>query len=305
MRILVTGVSGQVGSAICRRFAALGQVVAADRTMLDLSKPHEIAGKLDKLRPDVIVNPAAYTAVDQAENEQELAFLVNAAGPAAIARWSALHDVPVVHFSTDYVFDGSGQAPWGEDDSVGPLNAYGASKLAGEEAVRAAAGSYLLVRTSWVYAASGNNFLCTIARLAQERKELRVVSDQIGSPTSASFIADVLTKIFRHNLSNLPKTFASANNVVHVAAGGETSWHGFAKAIINGLKTREFPVLTERLIPISTTDYPAKARRPLNSRLDLTRLHRVFGISPPPWTSLLEMELDEFAGLARQSRGTN
>jgi dTDP-4-dehydrorhamnose reductase len=283
-----------VGPAIAHRFVGLGSIIAADRTMLDLSKPHEIARKLDELKPDVIVNAAAYTAVDRAEDERDLAFLVNAAGPEALARWASPRGVPLVHFSTDYVFDGSGDRPWREDDAVGPLNTYGASKLAGEEAVRAAAGPHLIVRTSWVYAARGVNFLRTIARLAREREELRIVADQIGSPTSAAFIADTLVEIFHDNIADLSQGFKAAKNLVHLTTGGQTSWHGFAAAIVGGLKRRGAPVATQRVIEITTKDYPTKAIRPLNSRLDLSRLSQVFKIAPRPWNSLLEAELDLF-----------
>jgi dTDP-4-dehydrorhamnose reductase len=298
VRILVTGISGQVGAAIVPRLAGLGEVIAADRSVLDLSRPREIAGILDELNPHLIVNPAAYTAVDRAEDERDLAFLVNAAAPQALAQWAANRDVPLVHFSTDYVFDGSGERPWREDDPVGPLSAYGASKLAGEDAIRGAAGPHLIVRTSWVYAASGVNFLRTIVRLARERDELRIVADQVGSPTSAASIAGALAEIFRAHCTDLSTAFAAANGLVHLTAGGETSWHGFAGAIVTGLKQRGVPVATRRVIPITTQEYPTKAVRPLNSRLDLSRLGRAFGIAPQGWQAPLEAELDQLAATA-------
>jgi dTDP-4-dehydrorhamnose reductase len=292
VRILVTGVSGQVGSAIVRSFRDLGAVIPADRATLDLAKPHEIMHKLNELNPDVIVNPAAYTAVDRAEDERDLAFAVNAAGPEALARWAAARHVPLIHFSTDYVFDGSGKKPWRENDPTGPLSVYGASKLAGEVAVQSAAGPHLIIRTAWVYSANGINFVRTIARLARERKELRVVGDQIGSPTSAAYIAGALAEIFRANIADLPQAFVSAANLIHLTAGGHTSWHGFASAIVNGLRRRGVPIATERVIEIATKDYPTKAARPLNSSLDLSRLTQVFKITPQPWYVLLEEELD-------------
>ena len=292
MRILVTGITGQVGSATVVRLAGEGSIIAADRAMLDLSRPDEIAGKLDALRPDVIINPAAYTAVDRAEDERDLAFLVNAAGPEVLARWAAGHGVPLFHLSTDYVFDGSGMTPWRETDVTGPLGVYGASKLAGEQAVRAAGGAHLIVRTSWVYAASGANFLRTIARVARERPELRVVDDQIGSPTSAAFIADAMARILAANRGNLGAAFSSAGHCVHLAGGGKTSWCGFATAIVEGLRRRGVAIATQNVVPIPTKDYPTKAVRPLNSRLNLSRLRDVYSIIPPDWKALLEVELD-------------
>ena len=184
MRILVTGVSGQVGGALVARLPASATVLAADRSVLDLAAPQTIAGTLDRLAPDIVFNPAAYTAVDKAEDEPELAMRVNAEAPGAMARWAAARDVPLIHFSTDYVFDGSGERAWREDDAPQPLSVYGATKLAGENEIRSAGGTFLIVRTSWVYAAEGKNFLRTIARLARERSELRIVADQIGAPTS-------------------------------------------------------------------------------------------------------------------------
>lgn len=294
MRILVTGVSGQVGSAVVPRFARFGTVIAADRKILDLSEPSGIARKLDEIAPDFIVNPAAYTAVDRAEDERDLAFRVNAAAPEALARWANSNQVPLVHFSTDYVYDGTGAAPKRETDPVGPLNVYGASKLAGEEAVRAAGGPHLVIRTSWVYAAGGTNFLRTIARLAREREELTIVADQVGSPTSAAFIADTLTDIVSANRRDLAAAFSAAKNLVHMCARGQTSWHGFACAIVAGLKDRNVSVTAQRVKPIATKDYPTKAVRPLNSRLDLSHLDRAFGVNPPSWDALLETELDRF-----------
>jgi dTDP-4-dehydrorhamnose reductase len=299
VRILVTGVTGQVGFAVVRRFGELGTLVAADRSMLDLSRPQDIARTLDALQPDVIVNPAGYTAVDRAEDDAELAFLVNAAGPAALAQWAASRRVPLVHFSTDYVFDGSSERPWRENDKPAPLSVYGSSKLAGEEAVRSANGPHLIVRTSWVYAASGRNFLRTIARLACEQEEMRIVADQIGSPTSADMLANVLADIFCTQQADLSAAFASVDNLLHIAAAGHTTWHGFAEAIVTGLKDRGVRIATRRIVPIATKDYPTRARRPRNSRLDLTRLSDAFGIVPESWAALLASEMDRLV----QNRG--
>ena len=195
MRIVVTGVTGQVGKALVAPLARLGTVVPSDRSTLNLAEPATLAGALDRLAPDLIINPAAYTAVDRAEDERDLAFTINGKAAGVLAEWAARRKVPLVHFSTDYVFNGQGKTPWREDSPTGPLSAYGASKLAGEEAIRAANGAHLIVRTSWVYAAHGANFLRTIARLAHERTELKIVADQIGAPTSARVIAEGLAAL--------------------------------------------------------------------------------------------------------------
>jgi len=294
MRIVVTGVTGQIGGALLGALRQHGEIVAADRTILELARPAEIAQRLDRLTPDLIVNPAAYTAVDEAEDERDLAMCINGEAPGAMARWAAARAVPFIHFSTDYVFDGSGQRPWREDDPPRPLSAYGASKLAGENEIRAAGGCFLIVRTSWVYAASGNNFLCTIARLARERKELRVVSDQFGAPTSAAQIAGIVADIIGKNPGRLDQLFNRAGGLVHLAASGETSWHGFAKAIVDGLTMRGRRLTVENIVAIDTEARQARARRPLNSRLDTTRLREVFGAKPESWQFALATELDRF-----------
>jgi dTDP-4-dehydrorhamnose reductase len=209
-----------------------------------------------------------------------------------MARWAARRGVPLVHLSTDYVFDGGAERPWREDDEPRPLSVYGSSKLAGEKAVRDAAGPHLLVRTSWVYAATGKNFLRAITRLADERPELKVVSDQVGAPTSARVVAEGIGRIVHGDASELRRRFSAANGLVHLATAGHTSWHGFAVTIVEGLKARHAPVKAERIIPIPTEDYPTKAVRPRNSRLDLARLTYVFGIETPQWEAALAVELD-------------
>jgi dTDP-4-dehydrorhamnose reductase len=295
MRILITGVTGQVGGALHDALRPSATVIGADRSMLDLSQPEKIASVLGRCAPDLILNPAAYTAVDRAEDERELAFRVNAEAPGAIAQWAASHGVPVVHFSTDYVFDGTGSRPWREDDPTGPLSVYGASKLAGELEVRAAAGPHLIVRTSWVYAATGSNFLQTIVRLAQERAELRIVADQFGAPTSARLIANAVSTIILDGGPSLAKRVSAAGGLVNISAAGETTWHGFATSIIQGMKSRGVAFKVQNIEPILTSDYPTKARRPCNSRFDLTRLAKVFGIRPPDWDEALAAELDVLA----------
>ncbi|SPP98079.1 dTDP-4-dehydrorhamnose reductase [Bradyrhizobium vignae] len=300
MRILLTGTSGQVGRALRSPLAKLGTVLAPTRRELDLALPQEIEGRLDQLNPELIVNPAAYTAVDRAEDESELAYRVNAVAPGQMARWAARRGVPLIHFSTDYVFDGSGHLPWRENDVTAPVSTYGASKLAGEDAVRATGGPHLIVRISWVYSNHGRNFMLTIARLAREREELRVVADQFGAPTSAHVIAAAVARLLGpggHSIRSLPPE----GDVIHVACSGETSWHGFASAILAGLKKRAIYMKAERVVSLKTEGYPTKARRPHNSRFDLSKLSDSFGISMPSWQDTLEVELDALAESFRSS----
>jgi dTDP-4-dehydrorhamnose reductase len=296
MRILVTGINGQVGSALLEPLALLGTVLATDRTSLDLSRPNNIPAVLDQLYPDFIVNPAAYTAVDQAEDEQELAYRVNAEAPRQIALWAANHHVPVVHFSTDYVFDGSGNRPWREDDRTNPLSVYGASKRAGEIAVQEAGGVHLVVRTSWIFASRGRNFLNTIVRLARQGGELRIVADQIGAPTSARSIAEGLMSIFggqSANIASIRQRLRAAEGIVHLTSSGQSSWHGFAVAIVDGLRDRGIHVPVTGVTAIRTKDFPTRAVRPLNSRLDTGRLKAAFDVQLPDWRDLLNVELDQ------------
>lgn len=295
MRILVTGAGGQIGGALAARLAASHEVVAATRATLDLAQPGGIAARLDALKPDLIVNCAAYTAVDRAEDERDLAFAVNATAPGALAVWAAANGVPLIQLSTDYVFDGRGSAPFREDDKPAPLSVYGASKLAGEEAVRAAGGAHLIVRTSWIYAAEGANFLRTVVRLAQEREELRIVDDQTGAPTPASLVADGIVAIGERCAPDVAEAFGRAHGVVHLCAAGETSWFGFANAIVEGLRARGVPLAVKRIVPIASEDFPAKARRPRNSRLSLARARSVFGIAPAGWDAVLDAELTKIA----------
>lgn len=295
MRVLITGTSGQVGGALRR--LVKGELICPSRAEFDLSRSDGLPGALHAMKPDLILNPAAYTAVDRAEDEPELAMATNGHAPGAIARWAAVHGIPLVHLSTDYVFDGSGERPWREDDAVGPLSAYGRSKLAGEQAVLAAGGPHLVVRTAWVYAAEGANFMRTMIRLAKERETLRVVSDQFGTPTSAATIAGIIVRILEQGGTDPASTFARANGLIHLTNSGYASWHGFASRIIEGARSRGLSLKTREVIPISTTEYPTKAVRPANSRLDLTRLREAYGIVPPDWEQALDSELDAFLSL--------
>ena len=270
-------------------------VVSADRGALDLAQPDCLPSRLEAITPDLIINCAGYTAVDRAEDEPALAQAINAEAPGVMAQWAAKNGVPFIHFSTDYVFDGSGERPWRENDATRPLSVYGFTKLAGEQRVREAAGSFLILRTSWVYASKGTNFLCKIAELARSQKELRVVADQIGAPTSAALIADVVTKMVGSDLESLRSGAAQAQGVIHLCASGETSWHLFATVIVNGLRARGVPLAIERFLPIRSEERPTRARRPLNSRLDLARLSGLFGITPADWRAALEPELDALA----------
>ena len=299
MRILITGTTGQVGSALLSSLAPLGTVLPVTRKDLDLALYTSIEPTLDRLNPDLIINPAGYTAVDRAEDEPELAHAINAVAPGVIACWAAVRKVPLIHFSTDYVFDGTADGPWRELDPKQPLSVYGASKLEGEKRISSADGPHLIVRTSWVYAAQGQNFLRTIARLAAERDELRIVNDQIGAPTSARSIAEAIAQVLVVGQSDLAYSFATAGGLVHVAAAGETTWHGFASAIVDGLRARDIPLKTRVIHPIATREYPTKATRPRNSRLALDHLAHSFGIIMSDWKDGLERELDELAGQKR------
>ncbi|TXL66339.1 dTDP-4-dehydrorhamnose reductase [Zeimonas arvi] len=297
MKILLTGATGQVGWELARSLQPLGEVVACDRRRADLSAPASLAALVESVAPQVIVNAAAYTAVDRAEQGPELADTINGAAPAALAAAARRAGALFVHYSTDYVFDGSGDAPRREDAPVAPINAYGRSKLAGEQAIARAGSDWLVLRTSWVYASRGSNFVKTMLRLGAEHESLKVVADQVGAPTSARLIADATAHIVRQALAERAQG-RFAPGVLHLCAAGETSWHGFAQEIFDGwralagtdsLKVRE-------LAPISSAEYPTPAARPLNSRLDCSRLRERFGILPTHWREGLRLVLEEIAG---------
>jgi dTDP-4-dehydrorhamnose reductase len=293
-RILLTGTTGQVGGALRSALWRQAEILAPQRSELDLSDLSTIAPVLDRMQPDLIINAAAYTAVDRAEDEEGLAFRVNAEAPKMIGLWAAARAVPLIHFSTDYVFNGSGARPWREEDSCDPLSVYGKSKLAGESGIREAGGMHLIIRTSWVYASSGSNFFRTIIRLAKERPELRVVADQLGAPTSARSIADAVQKIALVETNELANAFSKANGLVHLTNSGFTSWHGFARGILDHLKRCPIELRANVVIPIETKDFPTKAVRPLNSRLDLSRLRNNVGLETPSWQQALVAEIQHF-----------
>ena len=288
MNILLTGRNGQVGWELARALLPLGRVHAFGHAELDLADAAAVRRKLDELRPDVIVNAAAYTAVDKAESEPEQANAVNAAAPALLAQEAASRGALLIHYSTDYVYDGAKAAPYAESDPTAPLGAYGRSKLAGEEGIRASGCDHLIFRTSWVYAARGANFLRTILRLAAEREELRIVADQVGAPTWARLIAEATAHALRQALQERSGgKFASG--IFHLTAAGETSWHGFAAAIVagrSGLRVRQ-------VTPIRTADYPTPAQRPANSRLATGAFRARFGLVLPDWRDCLKLCLEE------------
>jgi dTDP-4-dehydrorhamnose reductase len=298
MKILLFGANGQLGTELRRTLAPLGDVIATTRTGLlpdgapcfaaDFDVPEALPGLIDQVAPDVVVNAAAYTAVDRAESDPAAAFRANAHAPAHIAGACAARDALLVHYSTDYVFDGSAARPYREEDPVNPLGVYGASKLAGEDAIRSSGARHMIFRTAWVYAAHSHNFLRTMLRLAAERNELRVVSDQIGAPTPARCIADVTACALRQPLAK--------SGLWHLAASGHTSWHEFAEAIFEGACARALIARAPRVIPITTLDYPTPAQRPAWSVLDTTRLQRDFRIQPIAWQDGLGSVLDEMSG---------
>lgn len=285
MKILLLGKNGQVGWELQRSLAPLGELIALDRHSQDglsgdLSDLDALRATIREVRPDVIVNAAAYTAVDKAESETELADRVNAQASQVMAEEAAALNAWLVHYSTDYVFSGQGSTPWQETDAVAPVNHYGASKLAGEQAITASGCKHLIFRTSWVYAARGNNFAKTMLRLAKDRETLNVIADQIGAPTGADLIADV-TALAIQKVVHQPELAG----LYHLAAGGEVSWHGYASHVIEFAKANAQELAVESVVPIETTAYPTPARRPLNSRLNTQKLRDNFSLHLPDWQS--------------------
>lgn len=289
MRILLTGVNGQVGWELQRTLAPLGEVIAADRRCLDLADTASIRRTLDTIAPDLIVNPAAYTAVDTAESEPDLAHAINAAAPGELAQAAAARGIPLVHFSTDYVFDGRKSATYTEADAPNPLGVYGATKLAGELAVQRAGAPYLILRTSWVYGLRGRNFLLTMQRLLRERDTLAVVDDQFGAPTWSRLIAEATALVIARWLERPEQTALSG--IYHLSCGGHTSWHGFSAAIRAHLASTDERLA--HLTAIPTAGYPTPAARPANSQLDCGKLAATFGVRLPDWESALALCLEQ------------
>ncbi|MEW9680483.1 dTDP-4-dehydrorhamnose reductase [Pseudomonas sp. TE50-2] len=281
MKILVCGRHGQVALALQEALRGLGDVQRLGHDGFDMARPGQLRAVLRQMAPDLIINAAAYTAVDQAESETQLAHAINAEAPRVLAEEAARLGAPLIHYSTDYVFDGSKPAPYNEDDAPNPLGVYGRSKLAGEQAIIAVAGEHLILRTSWVYSLHGRNFLLTMQRLLQERAQLKVVDDQIGAPTWAATIA-ASTRALIERWQNGQ---AGAWGTYHLTAQGETSWFGFAQAIGEQLEARGLPCA--ELLPIPSSEYPTPAKRPLNSRLDCSRLAREWQVSQPHWHDAL------------------
>ncbi|CAB3970164.1 dTDP-4-dehydrorhamnose reductase [Burkholderia aenigmatica] len=290
-RILVTGVGGQVGFALARSLQGLGRVVAVDRAALDLADPDRIRAVVRDVRPTLIVNPAAYTAVDQAERDEDAAMRINAIAPGVLAEEAKALGAALIHYSTDYVFDGAKASPYVETDTPAPQNVYGSSKLAGERAIEAVGAAAIVFRTSWVYGARGRNFLLTMLRLAAERRELKIVADQIGAPTWANTIATMTAHVVAQALAanDAPAWWASRSGVYHLTAGGETSWHGFASAIVELAALESRPLV----VPIPSSEYPTPAVRPPNSRLSNEKLLRTFGLAAPDWRDALALCLAE------------
>ncbi|WP_449431664.1 dTDP-4-dehydrorhamnose reductase [Pseudomonas putida] len=298
MKILLLGKNGQVGWELQRALAPLGDVIALDRQCIgclcgNLTDLDALAATVRSLAPDVIVNAAAYTAVDKAESEQALATRINAEAPAILAREAAKLGAWLIHYSTDYVFDGSGDERWQEDSPTGPLSVYGRTKLDGEQAIEASDARAVVLRTSWVYAARGNNFAKTMLRLAAERDSLNVVADQFGAPTGAELIADVTAHILRQIFSQQDASHLAGT--YHLAAAGETSWHGFAQFVLAhaSLNGAALKVSAEQVGAISTEAYPVPAPRPRNSRLALAKLEDTFHLKMPPWQQGVQRMLDE------------
>ena len=299
-KILLTGKNGQVGWELQRTLASLGNVIAVGHREMDLADPDSIRKIIRDVRPGLIVNAAAYTAVDKAESEPNLAMAVNGVAPGVMAEEARRLNAVVIHYSTDYVFDGAKEHPYAEDDAPNPLNVYGRTKLAGEQAIQAAGAPHLILRTSWVYGARGRNFLLTILRLAREKSELKIVDDQVGAPTWSRLLAEVTSQMVVQFFSPLCRpgvSLADISGIYHVTPAGSTSWHGFAAKILEGASRQAIPA-APKLIPIPTAEYPLPATRPRNSCLSNEKLARTFGLAASAWEESLALCLQEIVGAA-------
>lgn len=296
MKILLLGKNGQVGWELQRALQPLGQVIALDRAgahglIGNLSDLPRLRRTIYDLKPNIVVNAAAYTAVDKAESEPALARRINAEAPAMLAECMKKLDGWLVHYSTDYVFDGSGQQPWREDQPTSPLNVYGQTKLEGEYAIQVSDCKHLIFRTSWVYAARGDNFAKTMLRLAAEREQLRIIGDQIGAPTGAELIADITAHCLHSSLKQ-----PELCGLYHLASAGEVSWHGYASFVIEQARLAGQELTVQEITAITTADYPSPALRPLNSRLDCSKLRETFGMHLPDWQGGVQRLLLETKG---------
>ncbi|HFF8943479.1 TPA: dTDP-4-dehydrorhamnose reductase [Serratia marcescens] len=292
MNILLFGKNGQVGWELQRALAPLGQVMVLDYNTTeycgDFTNPKGIAETVRRVKPDVIVNAAAHTAVDRAENETELAELINSTSVAALAKAAEEVGALLVHYSTDYVFNGCGESAWTENDPTAPLNIYGQTKLSGEQAIQKYASRYLIFRTSWVYAAKGNNFARTMIRLAQERDSLSVINDQFGAPTGAELLADCTAHAIKTAMLH-----PEVSGVYHLIASGETTWHAYASLVIDYARTKGVEFKVSNITAVPTTAFPTPAARPLNSRLCTEKFQQTFGLTLPHWELGVKRMLDE------------
>lgn len=299
-KILLTGKDGQVGWELQRSLATVGDVTAVGRRQLDLSDPDSVRKLIRDIRPDVIVNAAAYTAVDKAESEPDLAMAVNGIAPGVMAEEAKRLHASMVHYSTDYVFDGTKKQPYVEGDAPKPLNVYGQTKLAGERAIQATGVPHLILRTSWIYGARGKNFLLTILRLAREKSELKIVDDQIGAPTWSRMLAEVTAQMLTRHYSPASRRFSDITDIsglYHVVSGGSVSWCGFARKILEIVSSHASHPLP-KLNPITTAEYPLPAKRPQNSILSTEKFEHACGLAMPSWDESLIMCMDEAVGAA-------
>ena len=293
MKILLFGKTGQVGWELNRTLQPLGELFSMQRSDIDFTDPEGLRKIVAETNPDVIVNAVAYTAVDKAESEEDLVSIINGTAPGVLAEECLKHDALLVHFSTDYVFDGRKETAYSELDETSPLNAYGRTKLEGERAIQASGCRHLIFRTSWVYASRGHNFLLTILRLARQREELAIVSDQVGSPTSARLIADTVSHCVKAACDRI-HAGVFESGTYHLTASGETSWYGFARQIIEASsEDQRASFVVKNLKAIPSSEYPVQASRPLNSRLDHKKLENDFGLVMPSWLTCLNLCLEE------------
>lgn len=293
MKILLFGKNGQVGWELNRSLLPLGDVTALGRDDADFSNPESLRGIVMQYQPDVIVNAVAYTAVDKAEEADDAASTINGIAPGILAEEASRSNALLFHYSTDYVFDGSSEKPYAETDLTSPVSVYGRTKLAGEQVIQSSGCDHVILRTSWVYAARGHNFLLTILNLAREREELGIVADQIGSPTSARLIAETTLLALQQSINDRVHGCFSSD-LYHLTASGSTSWYGFAKEVLDLAQEKyDLQLKLEKLAAIPSTEYPTPAKRPMNSRLELSKLQNAFGIEMPDWKKVLELCMDE------------